>query len=145
VDLVRSLGADRVIDYTKEDFAKSGERYDVMLDNVPNHTLSECRQVLKQPNGRYVLVGGGGPNEQGLIGPLARPVKIKILSLFVKQPMGMILAELNHNDLAKFAEWMEAGKVTPVIDRKYKLAELSDAIRYLEEGHARGKVIITVD
>src|SRR5207302_555312 len=79
VDLVKSLGADRVIDYTKEDFTTSRERYDVLLDNVANRSLSECRRVIK-PNGRYVLVGGGGPNEQGLIGPLARPVKAMVLS-----------------------------------------------------------------
>jgi NADPH:quinone reductase-like Zn-dependent oxidoreductase len=143
LDLVKSLGADRVIDYTKEDFTKSPERYDVLVDNVANRSLSECRRVIK-PNGRYVLVGGGGPNDQGLIGPLARPVKAKVLSWFVSQRMGMVFAELNHNDMAELADLMQAGKVTPVIDRTYKLSQILDAIRYLEEGHARGKVILTV-
>src|SRR5437763_4476570 len=143
VDLVKSLGADRVIDYTKEDFTTSPERYDVLLDNVANRSLSECRRVIK-PNGKYVLIGGGGPNDQGLIGPLARPVKAKVLSWFVPQHMSMIFAQLNPKDLTILADLMQAGKVTPVIDRHYKLGEIADAIRYLEHGHAGGKVEITV-
>src|SRR5438093_10401642 len=99
VELVQSLGADHVIDYTKEDFTKSDQKYDVILDNVANHSLSECRRVLN-PKGTYVLIGGGGPNEQGLIGPLAKPIKVKLVSPFVSQKIGMMLAELNHNDLA---------------------------------------------
>src|SRR5436190_7719212 len=91
LDLVKSLGADRVIDYTKEDFTNSPERYDVLVDNVANRSLSECRRVIK-PNGRYVLVGGGGPNDQGLIGPLARPLKAMVFSWFVSQKMGMVFA-----------------------------------------------------
>jgi len=111
---------------------------------VANRSLSECRRVIK-PNGRYVLVGGGGPNDQGLIGPLARPLKAMVFSWFVSQKMGMVFASFNHNDMATLADLMQAGKVTPVIDRSYKLAQVGDAIRYLEEGHARGKVILTVD
>jgi NADPH:quinone reductase-like Zn-dependent oxidoreductase len=116
----------------------------VLVDNVANRSLSECRRVIK-PSGRYVLVGGGGPNEQGLIGPLARPIKAKVFSWFVSQKMGMVFAELNHNDMAKLADLMQTGKVTPVIDRSYKFAQLGDAIRYLEEGHARGKIVIALD
>src|SRR6516162_8049510 len=145
VDLVRSLGADQVIDYTKENFTKSGEQYDVIMDNVGvGHSLSECRRVLK-PQGIYVLVGGGGANEQGLIGGLARPLKAMLLSPFVSQKMGMMFAQLNHNDLGFLADLMESGKVKPVIDRTYKLSDLPEAIRYLEQGHARGKVLITID
>jgi NADPH:quinone reductase-like Zn-dependent oxidoreductase len=145
VDLVRSLGADQVIDYTKEDFTKSGEQYDVIMDNVGvGHSLSECRRVLK-PQGIYVLVGGGGANEQGLIGGLVRPLKAMLLSPFVSQKMGMMFAQLNHNDLGFLADLMESGKVKPVIDRTYKLSDLPEAIRYLEQGHARGKVVITID
>ncbi len=144
VDLVRSLGADQVIDYTKEDFTKGAQRYDVIVDNVANHSLSECRRVLN-PKGKYVLIGGGGPNEQGLIGPLARPIKAMVLSWFVSQKMGMILAELNQKDLTILGDLMQAGKVTPVIDRHYKLSEVPEAIRYLEQGHARGKVVITLE
>ena len=144
VDLVKSLGADHVIDYTKEDFTKTDQRYDLVVDNVGNRSLSECRRVLK-PKGTFVLVGGGGANEQGLIGPMAKPLKLMLVSPFVSQKMGMILAELNHDDLALLADLMQSGKVKPVIDRTYKLDQVPDAIRYLEQGHARGKVVITAD
>jgi len=144
VDMVRSLGADRVIDYTKEDFTKSGERYDVILDNVANRSLSECRRVLTS-KGKYVLIGGGGANEQGLIGPFARIINTTVQSPFVSQQIGMMMAELNHNDLAILGDMMQSAKVKPVIDRTYKLSDLPEAIRYLEEGHARGKVVITVE
>jgi len=145
VDLVKSLGADHVIDYTKEDFTKSAERYDVMLDNVGNRSLSECRQVLT-PNGKYVLIGGGGANEQGFLGGLGKALWTMVFSKFVNQQMGMMMAEPSQKDLTLLADMMQSGKVKPVIDRTYKsLGEIPDAIRYLEEGHARGKVIITVD
>ena len=145
VDLVKSLGADHVIDYTKEDFTKSAERYDVMLDNVGNRSLSECRQVLT-PNGKYVLIGGGGANEQGFLGGLGKALWAVVFSKFVNQQMGMMMAEPSQKDLTLLADMMQSGKVKPVIDRTYKsLGEIPDAIRYLEEGHARGKVIITVD
>jgi NADPH:quinone reductase-like Zn-dependent oxidoreductase len=144
VDLVRSLGADHVIDYTKEDFTKGDQRYDVILDNVANHSLLECRRVLK-PKGIYVLIGGGGPSEQGLIGPLAKPIKAMLLSPFVSQKMGMMMADANQKDLAILADLMQSGKVKPVIDRTYKLSEVPDAMRYLEQGHARGKVVITLE
>ena len=145
LDMVRSLGADHVIDYTKEDFTKSDQRYDVIIDNVANHSLSECRRVLN-PDGRYVLIGGGGANEGRWLGPgLTQAFKAMVLSKFVSQKMGMMLAELNQKDLTALADLMEAGKVTPVIDRTYKLSELPQAIEYLEQGHARGKVVIAVD
>ena len=145
IDLVKSLGADRVIDYTKEDFAKGSERYDVMIDNVgTGHSLSECKRVLT-PNGKYVLVGGGSASEQGLFGPLIRPIKAMILSKFGNQQMGMMMAQLKHDDLAVLADLLKSGKIKAVIDRTYKLSDLPDAIRYLEQGHARGKVVITVD
>ena len=144
LDMVRSLGADHVIDYTKEDFTKGAERYDVILDNVANHSLLECRRALT-PNGIYVLIGGGSANEQGLIGPLINPIKAMLLSPFVKQTMGMMLAELNQKDLTALADLMQSGKVTPVIDRTYTLSELPQAIEYLEQGHARGKVVVKVD
>jgi NADPH:quinone reductase-like Zn-dependent oxidoreductase len=145
LDMVRSLGADHVIDYTKEDFTKSDQRYDVILDNVANHSLSECRRVLN-PNGKYVLIGGGGVNESRWLGPgLTHAFKAMFLSKFVSQQMGMMLAELNQKDLTFLADLMESGKVTPVIDKRYKLSELPQAIEYLEQGHARGKVVITAD
>ncbi len=143
-DLVRSLGADHVIDYTKEDFTKGEQRYDVILDNVANHSLSECKRVLT-PKGKYVMIGGGGANEQGLIGVMARPLKAMILSPFISQQMGMMMADTNQKDLTVLADMMQTGKLKPVIDRTYKLDQVPDAIRYLEEGHARGKVIIAVE
>ena len=144
VDLVRLLGADHVIDYTREDFAKRPERYDVVLDNVPNHSLSECRRILN-PNGKYVMIGGGGPNDNRWIGPFGRVINTMVLSPFVSQKMGMMMADANQKDLTILADMMQSGKVKPVIDRTYKLSEVPEAIRYLEQGHARGKVVITVD
>jgi NADPH:quinone reductase-like Zn-dependent oxidoreductase len=143
VDLVRSLGADHVIDYTKEDFSKSDERYDVILDNVGTQPLSKFRRVLK-PNGICVMIGGGGPNEGKWIGPMSRPIKAMLISPFISQKMGMMMAQGNKDDLNILADLMQSGKVTPVIDRTYPLSEIREAVRYLEAGHARGKVIITV-
>ena len=142
MDLVRSIGADHVIDYTKEDFTKGDQRYDLILDNVGTQPLSGFRRALK-PKGICVMIGGGGPNDGGLIGPLARPVKALLLSPFISQKMGMLMAELNKKDLTTLGDLMQAGKVTPVIDRRYTLNEVPQAMRYLEEGHARGKVVIT--
>src|SRR5438094_1979804 len=103
VDLVRSLGADRVIDYTQEDFTKGEQKYDVILDNVANHSLSEFRHVLT-PNGKYVMIGGGGANEQGVFGVMLRPLKAMVLSKFVDQQMGMMMADSNQKDLSLLAE-----------------------------------------
>jgi NADPH:quinone reductase-like Zn-dependent oxidoreductase len=144
IDLVRSLGADHVIDYTKEDFTKSEQKYDVMLDNVANRSLTECRRVLK-PNGIYVLIGGGGVNEQGILGGMANALKAAFFSKFVSQKMGMMLADPSNKDLTLLADMVQSGKMKPVIDRTYKLSETVDAVRYLEEGHTRGKVVITVE
>src|SRR6202045_100688 len=144
VDLVRSLGADHVIDYTKEDFAKGGEHYDVILDNVPNHSLSECRHLLS-PKGKYVMIGGGGPNDSRWVGPFGRVIHALVLSPFFSQEMGMMMADANQKDLTILADMMQSGKLKPVIDRTYKLSEVPAAIAYLEEGHARGKVVITLE
>jgi len=144
VDLVQSLGADHVIDYTKEDFAKGTERYDVILDNVPNHSLSECRHILN-PKGKYVMIGGGGPNDSRWVGPFGRVIHALLVSPFISQKMGMMMADPSQKDLAILGDLMQSGKVKPVIDRTYKLSEVPDAIRYLEEGHARGKVVITLE
>src|SRR5438874_3011436 len=144
VDLVRSLGADHVIDYTKEDFAKGTERYDVILDNVPNHSLSECRHILNS-KGKYVMIGGGGPNDSPWVGPFGRVIHALLVSPFISQEMGMMMADSSQKDLTVLADMMQSGKVKPVIDRTYKLSEVPQAIRYLEEGHARGKVIISVE
>lgn len=143
-DLVRSLGADHVIDYTKDDFTKGTQRYDLILDCVGTQPLLGFKKVLK-PHGICVLIGGGGPDEGRWIGPVARPLKAVILSPFISQRMSMMLAEMNHKDLTTLADLMQAGKVTPVIDRTYKLSETPEAIRYLQKGHAHGKAIVTVE
>jgi NADPH:quinone reductase-like Zn-dependent oxidoreductase len=144
LDLVRSLGADHVIDYTKEDFTKGEQRYDLILDNVGTQPLSGFRHAL-QPKGICVMIGGGGPSDGGLIGPMARPVKALLLAPFISQKMGMFMAELNKKDLTILGDLMQSGKVKPVIDRTYPLSQIADAIRYLEQGHARGKVIISME
>src|SRR5216110_3538460 len=144
IELVQSLGADHVIDYTKEDFTKSAERYDVMLDNVGNHSLSECKGVLT-PAVKYVLIGGGGAGDQGFLGGLGKALWAMVFSKFVNQQMGMMMADANHNDLTILADIMQSGKLKPVIDRTYTLEQVPDAIRYVEKGHARGKVVITVE
>jgi NADPH:quinone reductase-like Zn-dependent oxidoreductase len=141
VNMVRSIGADHVIDYTKDDFTKSNQKYDVMIDNVGNHSLSECRRVLNE-KGIYVMVGGL-PGRW--IDPLPRALYASLLSRFVSQDMRMILAHMKNEDLTIVRDLMQAGKVTPVIDKRYKLSELPVAIGYLEQGHARGKVVITLE
>ena len=140
MDLVRSLGAEHVVDYTREDFARAGQRYDLILEAVGNRTLSDCRRVLG-PRGTYVLVGAP---EGRWIGPVLIPLKGLLLSRFVSQRMVFFVAKRNKADLLLIKELIEAGEVTPVIDRSYPLSEVPDAIRYLEEGHARGKVVITM-
>jgi len=142
VDMVRSIGADRAIDYTQEDFTRSGQRYDLIFDLVSNHSLLACRRVLN-PKGIYIAAGI--LSVRGMIGLLAYLIKPLVLSPFVSQKLVLFLARLNKEDLTIIRELLEAGKVTPVIDRRYRLSEIPEAIRYLEEGHARGKVVITVD
>lgn len=143
IELVRSIGADHVVDYTKEDYTAGGERYDVIIDNVGNRSLLDNRRALTH-EGKYVLIGGGGADAGNWIGPLAKPIAALLLSPFISQQMGSMLAQLDQNDLAILADLMQSGKVTPVIDRQFKLSETSAAVQYLEEGHARGKVVITL-
>src|SRR5271168_95487 len=141
VDLVRSIGADRVIDYTQEDFTKSGQRYDLFFDCIGNHSLSACRRVLN-PKGIYIPVGGSAG--RWMIGPLGRLIGALVLSQLGNQKMVFFIAKMNQEDLTILGGLMETGKVTPVIDRHYGLSEVPEALRYLEEGHARGKVVITL-
>jgi len=146
VELVRSLGADQVIDYTREDFLNSGEHFDLILDNVGNRSfagLLALRRLLT-PGGRAVLIGGGGPADGRWIGALSMPLEAWIISPFISQKFEMMFADLTPADLNVMAELMQSGKVTAVIDRRYALADTAAALAYLEQGHARGKVIITV-
>ncbi len=143
-ELVQSLGADHVIDYTKEDFTKTDQHYDVVIDNVANHSLSEIRRVLT-PDGSYVMIGGGGASEQGVLGVMGKALNAAVYSRFVKQKMGFMMAQPTTDDLTLLAGMVESGKLKPIIDRTYKLDQIKEAIAYVEEGHARGKVIITVE
>jgi NADPH:quinone reductase-like Zn-dependent oxidoreductase len=140
VAMVRSIGADEVVDYTKEDFTASGRRYDVILDMVGSQSLSASRRALN-PKGIYVMVGG--PNGRWFT-PLDRMIRAKVLSWFVSQKMGMMLANVTPDDLGVLRDYLQSGKVKPVLDRTYPLSQVPDAIRYLEAGHARGKVVISV-
>ena len=140
VEMVRSIGADQVVDYTQDDFTKSGRRYDIILDAVGNHSLSACRRIL---NPKGILVTAGGTAGRWMIGPLTRGIRASVVSPFVSQNMVGILAKPNREDLNILGELMATGKVAPVIDRRYSLSEVPEAIRYLEAGHARGKVVIT--
>jgi NADPH:quinone reductase-like Zn-dependent oxidoreductase len=142
LEMVRSIGADHVIDYTREDFTQGSLRYDLIVDNVGTHSLSDYRRVLN-PQGALVMVGG--PNDGRWIGPLSGAIKAMLVAPFVSQKLIFILAQLKQDDLGMLRDLMQTGKLTPVIDRRYKLSETAEAIRYLEEGHARGKVIITLD
>jgi NADPH:quinone reductase-like Zn-dependent oxidoreductase len=142
VDMVRSIGANHVMDYTQEDFTKSGQRYDLIFDSVGNHSLSDCRRALTT-EGTLVLVGG--PDKGRWLGPLTGMLKAVVLSRFVSQRLLPFLAHLSKDDLIILRELLEAGKVIPVIDRSYPLSDVPGSIRYLEEGHARGKVVITME
>ncbi len=141
VEMVRSIGADHVFDYKKENYTESGKQFDLIIDNVGNHSLLANRRVLS-PEGVLVIVGGAGGN---WLGPLIRPIKALLLSPFVGQEFVLILAQLRQEDLAILGQLMQAGTVTPVIDRRYRLSEVAAAIRYSEEGHARGKIVIDLE
>ncbi len=137
--MVRAIGADRIVDYAEEDFTRGKERYDLILDNVGNHSLSECRHVLN-PQGKLVMVGA-----KDITVLLLRALQARILSWFVSQKLGFLVARLTNQDLTKIGELVKAGKVKPVIDRRYALSDVRQAIAYLEEGHARGKIVVTMD
>jgi NADPH:quinone reductase-like Zn-dependent oxidoreductase len=143
VEMVRSIGADRVFDYTREDVIQSGQKYDLIFDLVANHSFSARRRILN-PKGIYIgagILGLGG----SMIRLLAHQTGELVQSPFASQKFVTFMARLNQQDLTILGELMQAGKVTPVIDKRYSLSEVPDAIRYLEEGHARGKVVITLE
>lgn len=144
IDLVRSLGASRVYDYTKEDFAAAScEKYDVLLDNVGNRSLADCRRALK-PRGIYVGNGGGGPDDIlwgfSFIGGMLRD---RLLNAVISHKLRGIIANINDKDLTTLAKMIETRTITPVVDRRYSLSQVPEAIRFVETTHARGKVIIT--
>ncbi len=145
LDLVRSIGADHVIDYTKEDFTKTDQRYDLIFDLIGNHSFSERRRILN-PNGICVMAGVGGAGwRDGMAMRLAGELDSYLRSRFVSQKFISYIAQFNKKDMTILADLMQSGKVTPVIDRTYKLSDVPEALRYLEQGHARGKVVIAIE
>jgi len=140
VELVASIGADHVVDYTREDFARGGVRYDVIIDMYGSRSLRDLRAALTRQG---VLVAVGGPVRGNWIAPLVGLAKAAAVSPFVSQRLLSILARPSRADLAALSELLESGQITPVVDRTYPLAEVPEAIRYLETGHARGKVVVT--
>jgi NADPH:quinone reductase-like Zn-dependent oxidoreductase len=141
VELVRSIGADHVLDYTRDDFTRSGQRYDLVLDCAGNRSLSACRRVMTA-RGTFVAVG---VRPGGLwVGPIPHLLGLMVSSWFVSQKVVFFVAKISSDDLTTLKDLVEAKKMTPVIDRRYTLSEVPEAIRYLKEGHARGKVVITV-
>jgi NADPH:quinone reductase-like Zn-dependent oxidoreductase len=141
VDMVRSIGADHVVDYTREDFTTGGRRYDLMIDIAGSRSFSECRRVLA-PEATLVIVGG--PKTNRLLGPLSHVLKTRLASVGKSQKVVFFVSKNEKDDMVVLHDLLEAGKVTPVIDRRYELSEVPDAFRYLGEGHARAKVAIIV-
>ncbi|MBG0828410.1 NAD(P)-dependent alcohol dehydrogenase [Planomonospora sp. ID67723] len=139
-DLVRSIGADHVVDYTREDFTRSGRRYDLVLDLVANHPLSGFRRVLT-PKGTLVLSSGNGSR---WFGPMGRILRALAMSPFTARKLRPLVAKPNGENLVFLKELAESGEVTPVVDRTYPLSRTPEAVRYLEQEHARAKVVITV-
>jgi NADPH:quinone reductase-like Zn-dependent oxidoreductase len=140
VELVRSLGADNVIDYTREDFTRNGTQYDLIFDNVENRSLADCRRALA-PAGTLVLNSGTGARGLGMLVRLAKPL---VLSPFVRQNLRRYLSKANREDLEVLRGLAESGQLRPVIDRTYPLGEVPAALGHIEGGHARGKVVVTV-
>ncbi len=138
VHTARSIGADHVIDYTREDFTQSGQRYDLILGANAHHSIFDYRRVLNQ-GGIYVIVGGG------LVRILQGIVLGPLLSLIGNKKTCFFIANINHKDLVSLKDLLEPGKVVPVIDRRYPLSDAAEALRYLEEGHAQGKIVLTVE
>ena len=141
VDLVRSLGADHVIDYTTEEFTRSDRRYDLLLDVAGSRSWRACKRVLK-PHATLVIVGA--PKGSRLMGPLSHMVKVRLAAVRSSRKVVFFIAKFNKPDMDVLRELMESGKMTPVVDRTYELGEIADAFRYLGEGHAQGKIVITV-
>jgi NADPH:quinone reductase-like Zn-dependent oxidoreductase len=141
VETAQSLGADDVIDYTREDFTRNGRRYDLMLDIAGNRSWIDCKRILKD-NGTLVFVGG--PKTNPLVGPLGHCVKVLVASLPGSRDVKLFMARVTKEDLTVLRALLEAGKIKPVIEKRYELSDAPEALRYLGEGHARGKLVIIV-
>ena len=141
VETARSLGADRVIDYTQEDFTRTGQRYDLMIDIAGNRSWADRKRVL---GAKATVVGVGGPKTNSWIGPMGDALQLRLVTLLGSRNAVFFLAKISKQNLLVLRELLESGEVTSVIDRRYTLAEAPDAFRYLGEGHARGKVVVTL-
>jgi NADPH:quinone reductase-like Zn-dependent oxidoreductase len=141
VELVRALGADRVIDYTQEDFTRTGERYDVLFDVAGSKSWSRCKRILKPG---AIVVKAGGPMGGRLLGPLGTIVRFRLASTFSSQTVVFFIAKFNRPDLDFLRELCESGQLKPAIEKTYELGEIAEALRYMGEGHARAKVVVTV-
>jgi NADPH:quinone reductase-like Zn-dependent oxidoreductase len=141
VEIARSLGADHVVDYTQEDFARRGERYDVLVDVAGGRSWSDCRRVL-DPQGTLVIVGG--PRKNRLLGPLGGVIRLRLGGMLARRKVVFFLAQVNKEDMEVLRELLEAGKLAPIVDARFALSEIVEALRYFGEAHPRGKVVITV-
>jgi NADPH:quinone reductase-like Zn-dependent oxidoreductase len=143
VGLARSLGADRVVDYTREDVTRSGQRYDLMLDIAGSHPWSACRRILN-PKSTFVVVGASAHTVHGTGALLRHLAVLRLVTLRASQRVVFFIAKLNQDGLLVLQDMLRSGKLNPVIDRRYELDQAADAFRYLKEGHARGKIVVTV-
>jgi NADPH:quinone reductase-like Zn-dependent oxidoreductase len=141
VDLIRSLGADHVIDYTKEDFTRSSERYDLLLDIAGSRSWRDCKRVLK-PQATFVIVGG--PKSNRVIGPLSHVIRIRLAALRASQKAVFFMANFNRDDLMVLKDMFETGQVKPVVEQTYPLCEISKAMHHLGTGHAKAKIVVTM-
>jgi NADPH:quinone reductase-like Zn-dependent oxidoreductase len=141
VGIARSLGADHVVDYSHGDFTRNDRRYDLMLDIAGGRSWSECKRVL-EPQATFVIVGG--PKSSRLLGPLSHVIKVRLAAVRCSRKVVFFIAQMNKEDMVVLRDLLEAGKVTSVIDRRYALSEVADAFRYIGEGHAQGKIVVTV-
>jgi NADPH:quinone reductase-like Zn-dependent oxidoreductase len=141
VEIARSLGADHVVDYTQEDFARRGERYDVLVDVAGGRSWSDCKRVL-DPQGTLVIVGG--PRKNRLLGPLGGVIRLRLGGMLARRKVVFFLAQVNKEDMEVLRELLEAGKLAPIVDARFALSEIVEALRYFGEAHPRGKVVITV-
>jgi NADPH:quinone reductase-like Zn-dependent oxidoreductase len=141
VEMVRSLGADHVMDYTKNDFTRNGKQYDLILDIAGSRTWKEYQRVLK-PNAKFVIVGA--PKGNKIVGPMARIFSLKLASIGASQKISFFIAQFNRPDLDSLREMVESGKVKPVVEKVYPLEKVVDAMKHLGTGHARGKIALKV-
>jgi NADPH:quinone reductase-like Zn-dependent oxidoreductase len=141
LDIARALGADHVVDYTQEDFTRSDRRYDLLIDVRGGRSWRDCKRVLEP---EAILVAVGGPRKNRLLGPLGGVIRLRLASIPGNRKVAFFIAQVNKEDLESLRELLEAGKLTPVIDRRFELSEIAAAFQYMGEGHPQGKIVVTV-